>query len=115
MSKKLKKYEISDYDKKKAILLGLEELSKEYERLKKNKVKVHFYLSPNNKEFAANEINNLSKYILRNGRSFGLNINSLLPEMLLSNISEEKIFYDRVHLKKDGHKIVSEKIIKDIF
>ena len=115
INKKLTKYEISDSDKKKAILLGLEELSKEYERLKKNKVKVYFYLSPNNKEFKANEINNLSKYVLQNGRNFGLDINSFLPEMLLSNMSEEKIFYDGVHFNKVGHKIISEKIIKDIF
>lgn len=114
LSKKTKNYEISIIDKRKAILYGIEELSKEYKRLSNKGDRVYFYLSPNINEFKSKEINELSKLIIKIGKDFDIKINSLLPSMLSSNTEVEKIFYDRVHLEKDGHRILSESFIKDI-
>lgn len=114
LSKKTKNYEISIFDKKKAIIYGIERLSKEYKRLSNKGDKVYFYLSPNIDEFRSKEINRLSKLIINTGKDFDIEINSLLSNMLSSNIEINKIFYDRVHLKKDGHQILSESLLKDI-
>ena len=114
LSKKVKNYEISNSDKQKAVIYGVEELSKEYKRLSNNGHKVYFYLSPNINEFKSKQINELSKSIIKIGRKLDVKINSLLPSMLSSNIEVEKIFYDRVHLREDGHRILSDIFVKNI-
>lgn len=114
LSKKSNNNKISNADTKKAILYGIEQLSKEYKRLNNIDNQVYFYLSPNINELRSSELNELSKLIIETGKEFEIKIDSLLPSMITSDIKIDKIFYDRVHLEEEGHKVLSQVMINDI-
>lgn len=114
LSKKIKNFKISNLDKKKAITSGIEQLSEEYKRLDNLGNQVYFYLSPNINELKSSELNELSNLIVEIGKQFEIKIHPLLPSIISSDLEADKIFYDRVHLKENGHKILSRIMINDI-
>ena len=114
LSKKVKNEKVSELAKKKSIINGVEQLTDEYKRLVNLGNQVYFYLSPNINEFKSSELNEQSNLIIEIGKQFQIKINSLLPGMISSEIEVDKIFYDKVHLEKNGHRILSRIMIKDL-
>ena len=114
LSKKVKNNKISNSDKKKSIVYGIEQLSKEYKRLDNIDNQVYFYLSPNINELRTSKLDELSKLIIEIGKEHEIKINSLLLSMIISDVETDKIFYDRVHLEEEGHRILSRIMINDI-
>ena len=83
-------------------------------RLNELDIYTRLYLTPSKYEFEKGKHKKYSIHLLDYSKKIGLKVDPFLPFFIDSGLSKEEIYYDEIHLEREGHRIVSQFISSDL-